>query len=111
VIDLFLLDQIEHQIGADLAQADIGADRGGDGPREAPAVAVKHRQGPQIGRMQAHVPHHGVADRVQIRAAMVVDHPFGIAGRAGGVVEGNRLPLTGRILPGKLGIAFSQQRS
>jgi hypothetical protein len=70
---------------------------------------MEHRQGPQIDRMQAHVPYQGVADRVQIRAAMVIDHSLGIAGRAGGVVQGNGLPLVGRKLPGKLGVALGQQ--
>ncbi len=46
MVDFLFLDQIEHQVGADLTEANVGAHGGGDGPGEAPAVAVEHRQGP-----------------------------------------------------------------
>ena len=38
-----------------------------------------------------------VADRVQVGAAVVVDDALGIAGRARGVVERDRLPFVGRV--------------
>ena len=35
----------------------------------------------------------------------MIDHSFGIAGRARGIVEGDRIPFVGRHLPGKARIA------
>ena len=82
--------------GVDPAEADVGAGHGGDGPGEAPAVAVKHRQGPEIDGVLGHAPGHGVAAGVQVGAAVVVDDALGVAGGAGGVVEGDGVPLVGR---------------
>jgi len=109
VIDLLLLDQVENHVGADLAQADIDTDGRGDGPGETPTVAVKHWQGPQIDRVQAHIPYHRVANRIQVGPTVVVDHAFGIAGGAGSVVQGNGLPLVGRGLPSKIRVTFGKQ--
>jgi hypothetical protein len=39
---------VEDRIGCRLAQTDMGAASSGYGPREAPAIAVEHREGPQI---------------------------------------------------------------
>src|SRR5438552_1852544 len=39
---------VEHRLRLHPAEADIDASAFGDGPRKAPAVAVEHRQGPQI---------------------------------------------------------------
>ena len=47
--------------------------------------------------------------REQIGAAMVIDHALGIAGRAGRVVQRNRIPFVARHLPGELGIAFAEE--
>ena len=44
------LDQREDHRRVDLAQADMGAADGGDRPGVGPAVAVEHRQRPQIDR-------------------------------------------------------------
>ena len=46
--------------------------------------------------MASHVGGDDVADREQIGAAMVVDDPLGIAGRARGVVERDRVPFVAR---------------
>ena len=46
-----------------------------------------------------HAPGHDVADRIQIGAPVMVDHALGVAGRARGVVERNRVPLVGGRLP------------
>ena len=59
--------------------------------------------------MQAHVPDQDVADRVQVRAAVVRDHALGPAGGPGGVAERDRLPFVGRIARLELGIALGQQ--
>ncbi|MCY1498545.1 hypothetical protein D9M68_325330 [compost metagenome] len=60
--------------------------------------------------MVAHVPGHLVAQGVQIGATVVVDHALGVAGGAGGVIQGDGLPLVLRPLPGIVRVAFGQQR-
>ncbi len=52
---------------------------------------------------------HLVAQRVEVGAAVVVDHALGVAGGAGGVVERNGLPLVIRPFPGKRRVAFGEQ--
>ena len=74
----------------------MGAGHRRDRPREAPAVAVEHRQGPQIDRVLPHAPDQNIAERIQISAAMVIDDALGVAGRARGIVERDRVPLVRR---------------
>jgi hypothetical protein len=81
-----------------------------NGPREAPAVAVEHRQRPEIDGMPAHAAGEHIGDREQIGAAVVVDDALGVAGGAGGVVEADRIPLVGRHLPGEIRIALREKR-
>ena len=64
-----------------------------DRPGKAPAVAMEHRQRPEIDGMAADVGGDDIADREQIGAAMVVDDALGIAGRARGVIERDRVPF------------------
>ena len=66
---------------------------GGYRPSVSPAVAMEHRQGPQIDRAAVEPERDRIADRIQKSAAMVIDDALGIAGRAGGVVERDRLPF------------------
>ena len=87
------------------AQADMGARHGGDRPGEAPAVAMEHRQRPQIGGLAREPGGHRHAQRVQIGAAMVADHALGIAGGAGGIAEADGGPFIGQRLGAKRGIA------
>ena len=94
--DLVLGDQVVHRLGAHLAQADVHARLDADRPGEAPAVAMEHRQRPQIDRMAAHVGGDDVADREQVGAAVVVDDALGVAGRARGVVQRNGVPFVER---------------
>ena len=89
-------ERLEDRPGLDLAQADVGAGLQGHAPGEGPAVAVEHRQGPEIDRMQADVAGQRLADRVQIGAAVMDHDALGMARRAGGVVEADRLPFVGR---------------
>ena len=49
--DAVLRDQLKDLSGTDLAQADIDAGRGGHRPGEAPAVAMEHRQRPEVYRI------------------------------------------------------------
>ena len=100
---------IEDRFRLDLAQADIGPGVGRHGPREAPAVAVEHRQRPQVDRVVRHAPGDDVADRVQVRAAVVVDDALRIAGGARGVVERDRVPFVAGPLPGEFRVASAEQ--
>ena len=109
MIDAMLGQRRVDGLGAHVTQRHAGADRRGQRPGETPAVAVEHRQGPQVHRETAHLPADHVGQRVQVRATVVVDHALGIAGGAGGVVQGDGLPLVLRQAPGRLGIAFGEQ--
>ena len=60
--DAVLLDRGENIVGAHRAQAHAGAVQRGDGPRETPAVAVEHRQRPEVDRVRVHVPGEHVRD-------------------------------------------------
>ncbi len=100
---------VVHRRRAHRAQADMRAGHDRDRPGKAPAVAVEHRQRPQIDRMLAHRAGDDVADREQIRAAMVIDHALRIAGGARGVVERDRVPFVVRHLPGEVGIALRDE--
>ncbi len=102
--------RVEDRLRLDLAQADVDAGVGGHRPREAPAVAVEHRQRPQVHRVPRHAPVDDVRQRVEIRAAVMVDDALRVAGGAGRVVERDRVPLVRRVLPGVLGIAVGDER-
>ncbi len=93
-------DRLVDRPGLDPAQTHMRTGERGYGPRKAPAVAMEHRQRPQIDRVLRHPPHQDVAERVQVGAAMVIDDPFRVAGGARGVVERDRVPL---VLGGDLG--------
>ncbi|GBD41461.1 hypothetical protein HRbin39_00843 [bacterium HR39] len=92
-----------------LAQANVHPRLQRHRPGEAPAVAVEHRQRPQVDGKVRHLPHEDVADGVQIRPAVMVDDALGIAGGARGVVEGDGLPFVGREVRDELGIPLGQQ--
>src|SRR3546814_2901228 len=85
--DAVVADEAEDEGRIDLAQADMRPPDGGDGPWVAPAVAVKHRQGPQIDGSGVQAEGEGVGQGIQVGTAMVVDDALGIAGRTGGVVQ------------------------
>ena len=97
-------------LGAHPAQAHVRARHRRQRPGEAPAVAVEHRQGPQVDRVPAEVggEHVGVAH--ERRAAVAVDDALGIAGGARGVVERQRLPLVLRHAPAEPGVARGEER-
>ena len=92
---------LQDQRCVDFAQTHMHTAQHGDGPRKAPAVAVKHRQGPEVARKVGHVPSHRIADRVEVSAAVVGDHALGVAGGTRGVTHRNRVPLVMR--PTQLG--------
>ena len=78
-------------------------------PRKAPAVAVEHRQRPQIDRVPLHAAGDDVTHREQIGAAMMVDDALRIAGRPRRVVERDSVPLVIRHPPGEIGVAGVQE--
>ena len=59
--------------------------------------------------MHADTPGHLVANGVQVSATVVVDHALGVAGGAGGVVQGNGLPLVFGPVPVEFGVAFGEE--
>ena len=61
------------------AQTDVSAGDCGHRPGIGPAVAMEHRQGPQIDRVVTEPKGDRVADRIQKSAAVVVDDAFWIA--------------------------------
>ena len=108
--DAVLGDEIVHRLGAHLAQADVDAGLDADRPRKTPAVAMEHRQRPQIDRVAAHVGGDDVADREEVGAAVVVDDALGVAGGARGVVERNGVPLVARPDPFVVRVALGDER-
>ncbi len=106
---VFAADQLEYRRRVDPAQAHVGARLQRHRPRKAPAIAVEHRQRPQIDREVRHAPGDHVADGVQVRPAMVQHYAFGVAGRPGGVVQRDRIPLVVRPAPGELGVTARQE--
>ena len=77
-------------------QAHVRAARRGDGPGEAPAIAVEHRQGPQVLRAR---PEAGVVCHcrgLKVRTPMVVHHALRAPRRPAGVVDRQELALVDR---------------
>ena len=87
------VDGFEDRVALHPAQTDVRAAEGSDGPRETPAVAVEHRQRPQVDGIVAEFPDQLVVHRGEVGAAVVVDHALRMAGGARRVVEADGLPL------------------
>ena len=102
-------DRVVHRLGAHPAQADMRAGLDRQRPREAPAVAMEHRQRPEIDGVLAHAGMDGVGVGHQGRAAMVVDDALRIAGGARGVVERDRVPFVVGHRPVEAGIAAGEE--
>ena len=80
--------------GSTLRQADVRRARGGHRPGEAPAVAVEHRQRPQVDRARCRAGRARTSrERVQVGAAVGVHDALGPAGRAARVVDADRVVL------------------
>ncbi|MPL88378.1 hypothetical protein SDC9_34398 [bioreactor metagenome] len=107
--DALFLDEAIDRFVAHRAQADRDTRRGGDGPGEAPAVAMEHRQRPQVDRPVPHVPRHDIRQRIQMRAAVVIDHALRVAGGARGVVQRDRVPFVIGADPAEIGVALGEQ--
>src|SRR6476661_1684559 len=91
VRDALLVDQPPDGWRIALGQANVHPARSGHGPREAPAVAVEHRQGPEVDRAWPKAGMHDCRERVQRRAAMGVHHAFRPPCRAARVVDADRV--------------------
>ena len=108
--DAVLRDQLEDLGRIDLAQADIDAGRGRDRPRKAPAVAVEHRQRPQIHRMLAEIAGEDIADGIEIGAAVMGHDALRIARGARGIAQRNRVPFVAGQPCDEAGIACRDRR-
>src|SRR5215472_17684628 len=104
-----VLDLVEYLAYDDGALDHMGSTGQSDGPAVAPAIAVKHGHGPEMDALGPEPCHHRLAEGAQIGAAMMVDDPFGIAGRPRGVVQRNRLPLVFWHVDGSRGIAAGKE--
>ena len=91
-----LLDEREDQRGVDGPQAHVGAPRRGHSPGVRPAVAVEHRQRPQVARPCADAECEHLSHRVEVCTPVVAHDALGVAGRARRVAEADRLPLVVR---------------
>src|ERR1700680_3036900 len=72
------------------AQADMGSREQRERPGETPAIAVEHRQRPEIDRTLAHAAGEDIRISHERRAAMMADHTFWITRGARSVIERNR---------------------
>ena len=88
----------------------MGARHRGHHPAHGPAVAMEQRQGPEIGAVSRHSVMQGVRERADIGAPVVEHHALGIARRARGIVERDRVPLVPDPLALEARIARRQQR-
>ncbi|BAT09353.1 Os09g0555850, partial [Oryza sativa Japonica Group] len=82
-----------HGVGGRRADADVRAAARRHAPGEGPAVAVEHRERPQVDRLVADAPLEKKAHGVEVRAAVAVHDALGRRRRAGGVVERDGVPL------------------
>ena len=79
-------------------------------PGVVPAVAVKERHDLHEHRVQHHPPGDHGAHGHQIGPAVMIDHAFGTACGAGGVVQRQAFPFILGHVPGEIRIARLQQR-
>ena len=92
-------DRIVNRAGFDTAQTHIRTGKGRHRPRETPAIAVEHRERPQIDRVGWHRPDHHVADGIEEGPAVMIDDALGVAGRARRVIQRTRVPFIRRPCP------------
>ena len=102
-------DRVEHGCRLDAPQADMGAGHRRDGPGKAPAVAVEHRQRPEINGVVWHRPDQHIGHGIRIGAAVRVDDALGIAGCSRRVVQGDRVPLVHGLRPRKVWRAIFEE--
>ena len=108
--DTMLGNRIEHRLGPHPTQADMGAADGGQRPGKAPAVAMEHRQRPEIDRMRCYSGCQRVGETHQRSAAVRVNDALRVARGAGRVIQRNRIPFIGRVRPIEGGITRLDKR-
>jgi hypothetical protein len=108
--DRVIGDGVVHGFGADPSQADVRAGHQRERPGEAPAVAVEHRQRPQVHRMARHARREHVRIAHQGRTPMMVDDALRIAGGARRVIQRDGVPFVGGQLPREFGVAVFEKR-
>ena len=101
--------KIERRI--DPPQAHVRAPHRRHRPGVAPAVAVEHRQGPEVDRARRQARMHDVADRFEKGAAVMVDDALRVAGRPRGVVQRDRRALVRGRRPHEIGVARGRKAS
>ena len=85
--DPFALDQRENQCGIDAWQAHVRRARRRYRIGKDPAVAMEHRQRPEIDARWAQVGVEDLGHRIEIRPAVRVHHAFGLTRRAARIVD------------------------
>ena len=98
MVDTMLAHRAEDGGAIHAAQADMGAAQHRHRPRKAPAVAVEHRQCPEVLREMRHRPGGRVAHRVEVGAAVVRDHALRVTRGARGVAHRDGVPFVARAL-------------
>ena len=91
----FFIQQIPDHVGIDSPQTDVCPADGRDRPGGAPAVAVEHRQRPQVAGSEHVTGVDDLPQRIQVGAAVVVHDTLGPARRARGVVDRDRRAFVG----------------
>ena len=82
-----VVDELPNQGGVHRAHRHMSSADRSYRPREAPAVAVEHRQGPQVRRLGRHPSGDHLAERIEIRTAVCVLDTLWLPRGAGGVVD------------------------
>ncbi len=101
VRDSFALKEVPDQTGLEFAQADMARSYSRHRPGEAPAIAMEHRQRPQVDTLAGHACLDDFSQCIEITSTVGIDDPFRMASGARGVVDCNRFFLvlepTGRL--------------
>ena len=102
-------DEPEHRRRIEFSQADMGRTHRTHTPGEAPAVAVKHRQGPEVDRVASEPDHHRVAHCRKIGSPVMADDPLGISCGARSIIQTDGVPFIFRHDPFKIRSSFFQK--
>jgi hypothetical protein len=85
--DACLADQAEDLCWIDTPQADMRATDRGDTPGKAPAVAVEHRERPEVVALIGQSDFQGLSQSVEVCPTGMVLDPFRHTGGSGGIVD------------------------
>src|SRR6476646_2903985 len=87
VADIRFMEGLPYHCWVEFAQTAVYRARGSHGPREAPPIAVKHRQRPEKGAVAVEPCFHCHCQRLEISAAMVIHAAFWLSGGAACVID------------------------